>query len=199
MAAKQGARLRLVADSRATKRPTGADPLEIRDFVDWLEPLVIADQVRLSREVRQIWPAAIGPLAGWSLDGDWQPGSQWRPGGRPRPGFRQEIVLGAEPFRMSRELNVNNEHHHLWIYASRVAGRSSPVDMRISIAGHEVARREIPIDEQLDEPPRIIVDLSPHIGRTVRVEITFRRRGESTSFELIGAGLGGPPKPAVGQ
>lgn len=191
--AKQGARVRLVADSQAAKRPTGADPLEIRDFIDWLEPLVVLDKVQLAREVRQAWPAALGPLADWSLDGDWQPGSQWRPGGRPRPGFRQEITLGAEPFRISRELNPANEHHHLSIYVSRIAGRSSPIDMRLSIEGHEVARREVPIDEQLDEPARIIVDLSAYIGRTVRLEISFRRRGESAAFELLGAALSGPP------
>jgi hypothetical protein len=196
---KPNSRVRLVTDSQSVRRPAGADPLEIRDFVDWLEPVVVLDQVRLAREVRQAWPAAIGPLADWALDGDWQPVSQWRPSGRPRPGFRQEITLGAEPFRMSRELHITGDQSHFWIYASRLAGKSSPIDMRCSIDGYEMARREVPIDEQLDIPLATIVDLSPYAGRAIRIEIVFRRRGEPASFELLGAGLGSPPKSAAGQ
>ena len=100
---------------------------------------------------------------------------------------------------MSRELHVSTEHNHLWIHASRLAGKSSPVDIRLSIDGHDVTQREVPIDEQLDDPPSAIVDLSPYIGRTVNIELSFRRRGEPASFELLGAGLGGPPQPKVGQ
>jgi len=100
---------------------------------------------------------------------------------------------------MSRELHITREHNHLWIFASRLAGHSSPIEMRLVVDGHSVAQRPIPLDEQLDDPPPTIVDFSRYIGQTVNVEMVFRRRGEPSSFELLVAGPGGPPKPAAGE
>ena len=98
--------VRLIADPLVSNRPPRADPLEIGDFVDWLEPLVILDQQQLAKAVAGQWATSIWPLAGWSLDGDWQPQSLWRPGERPQPGFRRQIVLFGEPLRMTQAIPI---------------------------------------------------------------------------------------------
>jgi hypothetical protein len=184
-----GAVVRLGVDPLVEHRPVAADPLEIRDFVDWLEPLVIIDRRQLAGAVRSQWPAAPLALAGWSLDGDWQPQSAWRPGGRPVPGFRREIVLGGEPFRITRTLSVTGERNHLVIRASRLAGKSSPIEMRLLLDGRPQASRSVPIDEQVDDPPPIVVDLSTLAGRTTNVELEFRSSGRPASFEIQSVAL----------
>jgi hypothetical protein len=44
-------RLTLVADAMAYERPSGSDPLDVRDVFDWLEPLVELDEASLKTAV----------------------------------------------------------------------------------------------------------------------------------------------------
>ena len=44
-------RLLLVANSVHEGRPAGADPWDVRDRLDWLEPRLILDQAKLKIEV----------------------------------------------------------------------------------------------------------------------------------------------------
>jgi hypothetical protein len=48
----------LVADAADRDRPPGADPLDIRDMLDWIEPLWLLDPAELRGEVRKRIPAA---------------------------------------------------------------------------------------------------------------------------------------------
>ena len=59
-------RLVLVTDFAHEGRPAGADPLDVRDFVDWLTPLVKVDRASLPRLADDLaqW---IPGLAGWSI------------------------------------------------------------------------------------------------------------------------------------
>ncbi len=59
-------RLVLVTDFAHQGRPAGADPLDIRDFVDWLMPLVKVDRASLPRpsDILAQWMPALG---GWSI------------------------------------------------------------------------------------------------------------------------------------
>jgi hypothetical protein len=50
--------LLLVADPIDRDFPPGADPLDIRDMVDWLEPLLELDLEQLKSEVQKRRPAA---------------------------------------------------------------------------------------------------------------------------------------------
>ena len=65
-----GGRLRLVVDPLAGDRPPRADPLDIRDTFDWLEPLVQLDRNALRHDLGQHSAEALVQLAGWSLSGE---------------------------------------------------------------------------------------------------------------------------------
>jgi len=43
----------LVVDAAHEDRPAGADPLDVRDHVDWLEPILLLDPVQLQAEVQK--------------------------------------------------------------------------------------------------------------------------------------------------
>jgi hypothetical protein len=51
----------LVADAADRDRPPGADPLDIRDMLDWIEPLWLLDPAELRGEVQKRVPAAARP------------------------------------------------------------------------------------------------------------------------------------------
>jgi hypothetical protein len=186
-------RLRFIADAVPAERPRGADPLEVRDFLDWLEPLLILDRDQLVRVVRERLQASVPELAGWSCAGEWQTVSQWRPGGRPLPGFRREILIGGEPLLLSQELQISRERSRLLIRASRLLGKSSPVDLQIRINERSVAKVEVPIAEDTAEPVPIIVDLAEFSGTRVNLGLEFRGRGRQAMFEFLGANLHGQP------
>ncbi|KKK66168.1 hypothetical protein LCGC14_2966800, partial [marine sediment metagenome] len=43
--------LGLLTDEAHQGRPAGADPLDIRDMLDWLEPVLLLDQAKLKQNV----------------------------------------------------------------------------------------------------------------------------------------------------
>ena len=63
-------RLTLVADAAAMNRPPGADPFDVRDAVDWLEPVVGFAPDHLRREIGVGRARALcgDRAAGWSIN-----------------------------------------------------------------------------------------------------------------------------------
>ena len=97
-------RLTLLADMVAGKdRPSGADPLDVRDTLDWIEPLVELDRNRLQQEIDQCAPHLIDAWAGWKLvEGDLRLASRWDKTDAGHPSYRldvqphgQRLTLGA--------------------------------------------------------------------------------------------------------
>jgi NPCBM/NEW2 domain-containing protein len=190
---ERNATVRLVADALIRDRPPQSDPLDICDFVDWLQPLVILDRQQLAAQVRSHWHSSMAALEAWSLDGDWQPRTQWRPGGRPQPGFRREIELSGEALRMSQKLLIAAERSRLVVHATRLAGKSAAIEMRLIVAGQQQAVRSIPIDAQLGDDVALVADLSAYAGRSAPIELEFRSRGQEASFEIRSIVLEPPP------
>ena len=62
-------KLTLVSDAAHRGRPAGADPLDIRDFVDWLEPVLELDPAKLKSEIASRAFAAVPAWEGWSVRG----------------------------------------------------------------------------------------------------------------------------------
>ena len=65
-------RLSLVADM-ARDAPSGSDPFDIRDLVDWLEPVLRCDPQQLALELERAMPA---PVPGWTIEPP--AGEAWR-------------------------------------------------------------------------------------------------------------------------
>ena len=65
----------LVADAAADDHPVGADPLDIRDTVDWLEPLLLLDPAKLKTEVAKRVGRLLPAWDGWDVrvEGDQRP------------------------------------------------------------------------------------------------------------------------------
>ena len=61
--------LTLAVDPVNVGRPKGADPLDIRDTLNWLEPVVLLDKKTLAAEVRRSGARAIPAWKGWTLEG----------------------------------------------------------------------------------------------------------------------------------
>src|SRR5262249_28030344 len=64
----QGAsQLSLVVDPAQNDRPAGADPFEIRDIFDWLQPVVELDPEALRAELERRGDSLLWSWPGWTL------------------------------------------------------------------------------------------------------------------------------------
>jgi hypothetical protein len=66
VAAGKSDSLLLIADPVINGRPKGADPFDVRDCLDWLEPEWKLDKVQLGLEVASRIPGSVTVLDGWT-------------------------------------------------------------------------------------------------------------------------------------
>lgn len=109
-------RLILEVDFANENRPQGADPLDVRDSVDWLRPIVRVDAAKVDMEqVAQVIPE----IAGWTITPDQLKRIKLRPAWVKRNNqWGTAIVTGSEPLVISRQMDVKLENAWLPVRAT---------------------------------------------------------------------------------
>ena len=171
--------LTLVADAAHRDRPPRADPLNIRDFVDWLEP----ESGTRSRGV-----AAANPPPGAGddcrLGGLDDPvvaekrrnraDSSLQPLGRdrsPQPGLSHREASPRVPgLRLSRSLKPRPSDNWLCLAVSRFDGPASKIEVRVN--GNPAGTFDVPqrIGSQGDPEP-LVVSLRPYQGKDAKIDV----------------------------
>lgn len=176
-AADAQSRLRLIVETAHDQRPRGADPFNIRDTVDWLEPTFLLDQDALSREVagrvaRQIpawddWTLATPSSVVWShelVEFTECPGE-----------FVRATAADGQPLLLSREMQLSDATRWLVIAANQTRSKDNRPRLQLRLDGETVFEGEVPYRERYRRSaPPIIVPLQPYISadsRPVRVEL----------------------------
>lgn len=143
----------LRADALHTGRPTGADPLEIRDFVDWLDPLIEFDPAIWLPQTRQQLSSALPALAQWTIDVDG--GVAGKPPkfepflekGAPQPGrFRTGVVL-EQPLVVSRRMTPTARDQWLMVHVTRPNNVGNEPRVEAHIEGELVGEFKVPVNE----------------------------------------------------
>jgi hypothetical protein len=174
-ASKAASRIRLVADP-VLDCPPNADPYDIRDYCDWLEPCVELRKEPWTAAVSAALPASYPALRGWTLDGlagrDWRPITVWDATTRPYPSFHRAWILPGFPLTLSREVAVPNSRTTKWnvhIRRSRAAEPACRLD--VAVNDRRVGRFAVP-EPAADGPTRpFVIDFEPFAGREVRIEL----------------------------
>lgn len=171
----------LQVDMAHEGRPAGADPFDIRDAFDWLEPLLLLDGERLKQEVRR---RVAEHLPAWA---DWQP--RFDPEGRYRfetqfeesspqraAAFRASVRAVDRPLVLSRELSPGSTDR-FWLIVAH-GGKPPKSDAPATapqlvarINGVEVAKLSPPSAKPTADPAPLFVSLAPYRGRKVRLEL----------------------------
>lgn len=125
----QGARrLVLITDFGHDNRPKGADPLDIRDEVDWLWPSVMVDTVAAAKDRPAADWAALWPqLAEWNLDAGQAARLSVRPWWSRRDGrWMPSVLIDADkpadqvaPLELTRRVRLTHANTWLPLTASR--------------------------------------------------------------------------------
>jgi hypothetical protein len=174
----------LVAHPAHVDRPAGADPFDIRDVVDWLEPELKLDLGALRAAVRSRLGRVLPSFDGWTISGDDKDHITWLNRWDGVVPFMRQFYLEFRPagasLTFSRTIHVEPEQNWLLIYASRNPDdhQTSPTEAIVQIDGHEVGHYDVPV--RWDIPSPLTIPINAFHDRDVRVDVRFVTRGDKS-------------------
>jgi hypothetical protein len=185
-------RLVLIAQAEPPERPRGADPFDILDVFDWVEPLVEFVPEELQRELEPYSLAGHPWLAGWNAEptesGNWQLVNRYDDADHANPGFRQVLALSG-PLTLSRRINVDEVRRTLQLQLGRLGETSGEVRLEVWINGARLLRETLVLTGVSDEPLRLLVPLKGVTGASADVSIRMSPLGAGAQVDWRGAAL----------
>lgn len=181
----------LVADAAHEGRPDGADPHDIRDIVDWLDPVVSLAPEGLAAAVRGRLFPTMAAWRDWEVAGD--PAIRTTvdplaPAETPLP-LRQSLAAGRET-TLRRRLEVSADMPHLVVAVSRTA--ASPSRFEIRIDGEPVASADVPERKAGATVLPFVFPLGRFVGRGIDVEVAHTGSDDQSFVEWRALGPAGP-------
>jgi len=163
--AEKPGHLVLTVDPAHDKRPPGADPFDVRDCADWLEPLLELNSDTLREEIRrglprQVaawdgWQAAIGPAATWP--------SLFREFPHRPATFLRGVSTAKEPLVLSRRLKLDTQTRWLLLSVGQDRAQQGRPHVQLLLDGELVCDQEIPFsDKWRNEVNPLIVPLDDY-------------------------------------
>lgn len=173
-----GSRLVLFTEDAEAERPPAADAWNVRDCVDWGQPLLLLDPPWIKRELRQRWASVIPAWYGWQVAEDGGDPSwtleTYADGEDPRdPRFGWVTVLSDQALVLARRRPIPTDAAELRVWA-RATAPSPPVGIRLEANDEVLAEAQLPGRGRRESPPPITAALTPLRGRTVNLRITAR-------------------------
>lgn len=163
----------LVADEAHEGRPAGADPYDIRDMLDWLDPVVTLNPDALRAAVRGRLPATIPAWKGWNVvlppNGTLVVRNAFEGAPDGTSGSMPQVVAQPGPLTLARTVQVGPRQRYLAIGVSR--GAVSPSRFEIRVDGVTVSGADVP-QRQPGVPTRpFFFPLARFAGKTVEVQV----------------------------
>ncbi len=169
----------LKSDMAHNDRPPGADPFDIRDQLDWLEPTVSLDADKLRGEAQERVSRSIPAWDDWAVslaprDPQSQPGRlkvthRWEGHDPLRGDFRRLVSAGGSRLQLTRKARIGQSQKYLAISASRLPGAPGS---QIQVRTGDALIASFPAPERSDDAPgeARLVPLKKFVGQTVRLE-----------------------------
>jgi hypothetical protein len=184
-------RLLLQVDPAHAGRPPGADPLDIRDALDWLEPMVVLDPEKVPKEVLNRSPKRIAAWQGWkAVMGDAEAVrlvTCWDETDPTDVGYRLLTAVGQEPLRLSGKLLARPYRDQLLLFVSRPP-QATPSKLEVRVDGLPAAQFDIPARGSPQYIP-LVVSLAAYHHREVAVDLIQQSQDDRAWVEWGAIGL----------
>ncbi len=173
---------RLILQTEATPpdAPPGTDPLDIRDAVDWLEPMVELDPRAVADELLLRAARMIPCWQGWTVTTAETPRvrlvTQWDEYGGGLRGYRLLVAAAPGPLRLSGRLMPRPYRDRLLVAVSRPPN-VPPSRLEIRADGRPLGTFDIPVRNSGEVPP-LVVSLVEYHGREVGIDLLQWSREE---------------------
>ncbi len=180
----------LQVDMAHAQRPPNADPLDIRDSTDWLDPVLYFNRNALQKRVSEQTTKRIFACRDW----------QWHVPPKSRLRFRNiwdELsradshfavgvsVEGPEPLRLVRRMPRDKAGQQLVITVSCPLRTNPPIRMQVLANGTPLASFEVPVldREHIELAPQTIA-LETIAAKTNSPQTAKTVKNESVEFEI---------------
>jgi len=171
----------LIADSAETDRPMGADPFDIRDSLDWLEPELLIDSAQLQDQIRSVISKLMPAWEGWTvIDADTGPflfKNRWLTIDNRDPRYITEITSRVPFLTISKTIKVSPQQAFLVLAASRFAEGTTPAHLQVRVNGENAGDFEVPVRTGAADPDPILVPLQAYRGKEVQLEVSHMAGG----------------------
>jgi len=167
----------LQVDAVPVQIPAGADPLDIRDMFDWLDPQLKLDPARLRAEVSKRIPALIPAWDGWAaVIGNGSSlclGNRWDAWGPGPTHFRAGVAVREKPLTLTRRWRVGPQQNWLVVAVTEGGQSTNPPQITVRVNGTPFKQQAVPVrTEDNLLPPPLAFPLSRFRGQNVDVEIS---------------------------
>ncbi len=187
------ARLLLVADADAGERPSGADPFDIRDVFNWLEPVVEFDPGGLRREIERFYLYGHRGLEGWKVQaddgGNWRPVNRFDEADQEFPGFRLWLQIDG-PVTLTRVVAGGPRPRTALLEIGCVARSAAQTSVEISMDGRRISRERLPGPNGSLSPLQFAIPLSLSAGKCAEFSVRLEPAGRSVLLDWRGMRLG---------
>jgi hypothetical protein len=174
---EQPTKLVLHADPQIKDRPKGADPLDIRDHLNWLHPVVRLEKTALLNHIRGFLHETIPGWRNWEVV---FPNDKllveyvWDESDSSAPAFRLQLNLGGEPLRLRRKMQIEPHNQLLRTHILQLLDKGpSPGDIELKVTGITVTK--LPLFPNAEDTP-IVFSLAKWIGQEVELELMVHPR-----------------------
>jgi hypothetical protein len=166
-------RLVLVCDSVPNESAASADPLDLRDVFDWLEPIVELDPALLKTEIAKHAASLFVRRHRWVVQGPYNEAWRWEvvgPSGRKR----QVVEALKSPLVLTRTMSIPADCVAIRIHAAAVDGTAGSTRLLLQSAGKKLDEEPLPTGGDPLNPPkeRYFVD-KEFRGREVKLEMVL--------------------------
>ena len=171
-----GGTLHLIADPRIGDRPSGADPFDIRDALNWYAPTLILDELAVRDEIRARSLSRLAPLADWEQFGESMGAARvataWSTRDWDQPRFRSWVVVEQGCLGLRRELAVSEDARYLAVLAHAPESASdSPVRIQARVDGTPIAELTVPVITGRREVDPLLFPIGRFAGDRVKIEL----------------------------
>ncbi|MDP6635580.1 MAG: NPCBM/NEW2 domain-containing protein [Phycisphaerae bacterium] len=184
-------RLILQVDPVNRNAPPGADPLNVRDKFDWLDPRIELDQAGVHAAVRRQLLKETFAWNDWDISFDKEGRYIWssfydKTVGRGRGGFLPLISAENRPLVLSRTLTIGTEDNWLVVGASSLRkGVLGVQTVKVRVDGKEISPESTPSRQQWrDRDPPAMFALNRYKGEKVTIELTQTPDGNPVFWKV---------------
>jgi hypothetical protein len=182
--------LTLTVDPAHEGRPPGADPFDIRDSLDWLEPEVRLDADGVQQEVARRAFGRIPAFGDWTWDAD-ESGprliNHWDTSDSHDPRYAHWAAADQNAFfLLRRRFSVQADDRYLALVVSRLRDATTPAIVQVRIDGRAVGEFAVPARHVGEIPDPVLVPIDGYRGRSIECELFQIAEGERSFVDWQG-------------
>jgi hypothetical protein len=200
----------LIADPISDNRPKCADPFDIRDCLNWLEPEWKLDKQQLSREVSQRTANRLSVLADWTVAAQLvEPTSNNSTNDSdesvdaasllvrnfwdkivPEDERARKMIRPANQFTVfTQQRPIEKKHRWLAVCVSKPAASTDPATVVVRVDGRAIVEADVPVQSSRQDPDPVLVPVSEFQGARPTIEIVLLATGENSFVNWQGTFL----------